>query len=209
MKSIIACMGLLLLLTLCLFPGRANAQDPDTAAAERSNSGGKSIPNAINICPIAIAFGTYSVNYERLLSPFHGIVGRIEYVEIPDTNTDASIDANSIAFTLNYRWHRSGAMKSLFLGVFSRYRIYNGNGQSEGTDFDFTKRELTVGLNAGKRWVLKNGINFTFSFGYGFSSSNIDINPVNTAIESAIDKFEDDYQYNGPMLAELSAGFAF
>jgi hypothetical protein len=143
------------------------------------------------------------------MKPSHGIVGRFEYEAIPKNYTDADIESSGVAFSLNYRWHISGEMNSIFIGAYSRYRVYDGSGTLESTAFDFTKSEFSLGLNIGKRWVWNSGFNITFSLGYGFSIDDREANPSNTGIESAINKFEDDYDFSGPLFGEFSIGYAF
>jgi hypothetical protein len=143
------------------------------------------------------------------MKPSHGIVGRFEYEAIPKSYTDADIESSGMAFSLNYRWHISGEMNSIFIGAYSRYRVYDGSGTLESTAFDFTKSEFSLGLNAGKRWVWNSGFNITFSIGYGFSIDERKANPSNMSIESAINKFEDDYGFSGPIFGEFSIGCAF
>ena len=86
---------------------------------------------------------------------------RFDYEGIPKTYTDATIESSGMAAILNYRYHFAGEMKSIYIGTFFRYRVYSGDGNQENTKFDFTIRESTLGLNAGKRWVWKSGINIT------------------------------------------------
>jgi hypothetical protein len=100
-------------------------------------------------------------------------------------------------------------MESWFLGSFLRYRFYNGSGTSDFTKFDFTMPEFTVGLNIGKRWVWSSGINMTIAVGYGISWSSTETEPTSASITSTIKTFEDEYEFLGPLLGELSVGYAF
>ena len=136
-------------------------------------------------------------------------MARFEYESIPKSYTEASIESSGVAFSLNYRWHISGEMKSIFLGTYARYRTYDGNGTLELAKFDFNKSELALGLNAGKRWVWNSGFNVTISLGYGFSFDNREANPTNMSIESVLNTYEDEYDFSGPLLGELSIGYAF
>jgi len=110
---------------------------------------------------------------------------------------------------LNYRWHFSGALESVFLGSYLRYRVYKGHGTSEETKFEFTLPELTVGLNIGKRWVWDSGFNITFALGYGISKSSRDIDPNSDTFKSTLENFEKEYDFVGPFLGEFSLGYAF
>jgi hypothetical protein len=165
--------------------------------------------HALNICPIAPVFGIYALNYEYLFSPKNGMVARIEYEDVPKAYTDASIESNGWAFSLNYRRHFSGEMDSFFVGAYSRYRIYKGNGTLDTQNFDFDLPSVTLGLNAGKRWVWNKGFNLTISAGYGFSFDDRQATPSSNAIKSALDQLEKDYDFISPFFGELSIGYAF
>ncbi len=165
--------------------------------------------NAVNMCPLALAFGYFSANYEHLFTPAHGLVVRLDYESVPGTFTDANIEASGYAIVLNYRWHLAKQLKSLYFGTYVRYREFNGTGQLEGTDFDFTMPEFTLGLNVGKRWVWNNGFNINFALGYGFYKQDRNIDPSTPGISSAMDQFEKDYEFSGPFLGEFSIGYAF
>lgn len=164
---------------------------------------------AINMCPGGIALGIFSVNYERLLKPNHGIVFRADYELVPKTYSDAKIDANGKAFIVNYRYHFSGEMNSLFLGAFSRYRVYKGEGALEGIPFDFSIPEVTVGANAGKRWVWNNGFTMTFALGYGHFMGKTKVDESTPDIDDAIDVFKKEYDFLNGFLGEFSIGYAF
>lgn len=191
------------------FPGILVAQIDESISETNSNVASKTFRHALNICPIAPAFGIYAVNYEYLFNPKHGILARIEYEDVPKTYTDASIESNGWAYSLNYRRHLSGEMNSIFLGAYSRYRKYNGSGTLESNKFDFKLPSFTLGLNAGKRWVWNSGFNITFSLGYGISMDERESTPSDSSIESILDKFEKEYDFISPFYGELSIGYAF
>jgi len=200
----------LTIITFCLFfAGKAIAQDSEIVSATDSSASVKIFNQAINMCPGAIAFGMLSFNYEYLFNQTHGIVARFDYDKISETFSDDKIEADGIGFTLNYRWHWSGAMESSFLGSYIRYRFYDGTGISNSTKFDFTMPEFTVGLNIGKRWVWNSGINIVVSFGYGYSWFSTETNPKSDDIDSTLKEFKDEYTFLGPFLGEFSLGYAF
>ena len=185
------------------------AQDADTLATQPSKPIGKKFSNSFNFCPFSAFFGLYSGNYEHLFDQTHGVVVRFDYETISDSYSSNPVALNGYGFILNYRYHLSKTMESIFIGPYVRYRIYDGNGTADEIDFDFNINEFTVGLNAGKRWVWDNGLNVTFALGYGFSTSNRETIPTNDSIESTIQSFEDEYTFFGPFLGELSVGYAF
>ena len=167
------------------------------------------LKHALNICPIAPLFGIYAVNYEYLFSPKNGIVARVEYEDVPKAYTDAKIESNGLAFSLNYRRHIKGELESLFWGAYARYRTYKGDGETNIENFNFTLPSFTIGLNAGKRWVWNSGFNITLSAGYGYSIDNRKTTPNSIAINAALDQLEKEYDFMSPLYGELSIGFAF
>lgn len=203
-------MIILIVFTFCIFltsTGFAQFAELDSITDPTQSS--KTFRHALNICPIAPAFGIYAVNYEYLFTPKHGILARIEYEDVPKAYTDASIESNGWAYSLNYRRHLSEEMNSIFIGAYSRYRNYKGSGTLESKKFDFKLPSFTLGLNAGKRWVWNSGFNITFSLGYGFSMDDRQATPSDAAIETILDKFEKEYDFISPFYGELSIGYAF
>jgi len=165
--------------------------------------------HAINMCPGGIAFGIFSANYQYFFNQRHGIVFRLDYESIPKDYTDAKIEASGAAFIINYRWHFSGKMNSMYLGAYARYRVYRGKGTLDSVKFDFSIPEFTFGLNIGKRWVWKSGFNINLAFGYGISTNGRNADPDTPAIDSIINDFEKSYDFLGPFLGEFSIGYAF
>ena len=131
--------SILKVLSICIFlSSNVVAQVEEESSLSKSDFPRSEFKHAINICPIAPVFGFYSINYEYLISPKNGIVARFDYEDVPNVYTDASIESSGIGFTLNYRRHFSGEMNSIFLGAYTRYRIYEGSGELESEKFDLT-----------------------------------------------------------------------
>jgi len=197
-------------LILCIIlTGNVFGQQEDSLSATDSISSGKIFNQAINMCPGGIVFGVYSINYEYLFGQTHGLVARFDYESVSETLSDDIIDADGYGFTLNYRWHLSGAMESLYLGSYLRYKIYNGTGTSGLESFNFTLRDLTLGLNVGKRWVWNSGINVNCAFGYGFSTLSQETEPTSSSIDATLNEFINEYTFIDPFYGELSIGYAF
>ncbi len=93
-----------------------HAQDSDTTVTTKT----KEFKQAINFCPLALAFGIYSVNYERLLNKHHAFLIRGDYETVPQNFSDANIDVSGMAGIVNYCYHIKGGLKSLFVGTFAR-----------------------------------------------------------------------------------------
>lgn len=164
---------------------------------------------AINACPGGLVVGAVSFNYEYLYHDYHGLVIRADYDDVPDRYTDAEMESSGKGFALTYRYHFSGAMESFYIGPYYRYRLYSGQGNSQGTPFDFDITEQTIGLSAGKRWVWQNGLNLNLSLGYGVSSLDKKADVSSASIDRALDDFESDYDGLTPFMGEFSVGYAF
>ena len=202
--------SILTVLSICIFlSGNVVAQVEEESSSPKSSSPRSEFKHALNICPIAPVFGIYAVNYEYLISPKNGVVARFEYEDVPKTYTDASIESSGMSYTLIYRRHLSAEMNSVFLGAHTRYRMFNGNGELESEKFDFTLNSLSIGLNAGKRWVWNSGFNIVFSLGYGIAIENRESIPSNYDIEAVLDQFEKEYDFMSPLFGELSIGYSF
>jgi len=189
-----------------LFAGNANAQGDKKTDSERWISPART---AINACPGGIAFGFYSANVEHLFGENHGLVLRGDLETIPETYSDANIDASGKAIILNYRYHIGGGLNSFYAGAFARYRKIKGDGSLETGDFDFRLPECTVGLNVGKRWIWKSGFTLNFALGYGYAYDELKVNDSSQAALDAIDVFRDDYAFMNGFLGEFSIGYAF
>ncbi len=198
-----------LLLVLLNFSSKLSAQVNATDPGLAETRTGKTFKQSINVCPIAPAFGIFSANYERLLADHHGIMVRADYESVPNSYSDANINVSGKGAILNYRYHLKGGLKSVFIGAFSRYRVYKGDGNINGTAFDFKLPEVTVGLNAGKRWILKNGFNCNMAVGYGIFMDHLKSANSSTGVRESIHQFQNEYDlYNG-FFGELSIGYAF
>jgi len=189
-----------------LFAGNASAQGHEKDESERWISPAKT---AINVCPGGIAFGFYSANIEHLFGENHGLVLRGDLETIPDTYSDANIDASGKAVILNYRYHIGGGLNSFYAGAFARYRNIKGDGSLESGGFDFKLPECTVGLNVGKRWIWKSGFTLNFALGYGYAYDELKVNNSSQAAIDAIDVFRNDYAFMNGFLGEFSVGYAF
>jgi len=205
-------LGCLFLLNVSAAGENKTSTNPDTTLHIRD------FKHSINSCPVAPAFGIYSVNYEYLFKPHHGLVVRVDYESIPkrfdhgsvpDIYPGADIMASGIGYILNYRYHVSGNMNSLYIGAYGRYRYFKGNGTVESTEFNFSVPEWTLGVNAGKRWVFESGFNISFGFGWGMSRENWNAEPSSTKVDEMIEAFKSKYDFFTPFYGEGSIGFAF
>lgn len=187
---------------LLLLGGNLHAQQSEKKSRE-------DFKHAINTCPLGVAVGIFSVNYQYLLNRNHGLVFRVDYEAAPGTYSDANIEGFGTAVILNYRYHLKKEMNSCYAGVFSRSRIYKGLGNLEGNAFEFNLPELTLGANIGKRWVWNNGFNINFMAGYGYTFNTRNITPYSPEINERVEGFEKKYNFLNSFLAEFSIGYAF
>lgn len=167
------------------------------------------LKHSISMCPVAVVFGIYSVNYEYLHNQKHGFVARFDYEDMPKTYTDARIESSGYSFILNYRYHFNHQMASWFVGAYGRYRQFDGDGMINDTNFDFTMPDVSFGINAGKKWVWKSGFTMTFALGYGFSNEDWSSDPNTIEVNDMIRDFRNDYDFIDPFYGEFSIGYSF
>lgn len=197
------------LIAASLFTNSLVAKEQQAQTSVQTAEYGDTFKQSINACPGGVVFNIYSFNYEYLLAENHGLVARVDFESHTEKYSKGKVSADGLAFTFNYRYHFSGALESIFVGSYLRYRFYEGDGTSDGDKFTFEMPEYTFGVNAGKRWVWDNGFNMNFSLGYGISTSETKIGDGNSSTKGIIDKFEDDYTFLSPFLGEFSIGYAF
>lgn len=176
---------------------------------ENTNDFQTEFKHSISMCPVAVAFGIYSVNYEYLHNQKHGFVARFDYEAIPKTYTDAQIKSSGYSFLLNYRYHFNKQMNSFFIGAYGRYRQFDGEGEINDTNFDFTMPDVSFGINAGKKWVWNSGFTMTFALGYGFSNEDWYSKPNTNEVNDMVKNFRNDYDFIDPFYGEFSLGYSF
>lgn len=165
---------------------------------------------ALNICALAIPLvKQYVAIYEKTFEKRHGLAVRLEYTPL----SDSTISATGHGVLLNYRFHFSQTMESVFMGPYLRYRKVSGSGVVSGTAFEFTIPEYTVGLNIGKRWVWQNGFDVVLAIGYGkvVGSNAETVSISNSPINSALVAFKNNNPtfINAPHYGEFSIGYVF
>jgi hypothetical protein len=196
-----------LVLVICLlFVSVASAQEGKNLTQNEKDSKIAGFKQSVNSCPGGLIFGVYSINYERMIKPKHGLVARFDFEDILAKYSGDKFEATGLGFILNYRRHFSPSLKSFYLGSYARYRVYDGTGEDGPDEFNFDITEFTIGLNAGKRWVWSSGFNINFMLGYGIAFTETKVEEI---YEAAYDNFTDKYSFEGPMLGEFSIGWAF
>ena len=200
---------LMILMAVLIVVPQLFAQKEEKQSSNNSDEPRKEFKYAINACPFGIAFGIFSVNFERLVSDHMGQVFRVDYENIPKTYTNADIESSGWSFIYNYRYHIKPEMNSIFVGAFGRYRFYNGTGIIDGEKFDFKLPDFTLGLNLGKRWTWNSGFTATVAFGYGYSWKSRSLDDSTPEKEQAIDDWEKAYDFVNPFYGEISFGYSF
>ncbi len=151
------------------------------------------VKHTIGICPMAFAMGEIFVSYEYLLNQTHGLAIMIDYQAETKTYEDPSFTLDRASVFLNYRYHFSKRMNSIFVGPYLRARFYDGEVDVTGS-LDLSDPEITLALYLGKKWGWDNGLNVTLTGGYG---------PYLRESRESRGEFEDKY------FGELSIGYAF
>jgi hypothetical protein len=181
-------------LVICiLLSSHLMAQEKSDSSLTNLNSRQLNYKHAISICPMAFIMGELYISYEYLLNQTHGLAIMLDYQAETKTYEDPSFTLDRASVFLNYRYHFSKKMNSLFIGPYLRARFYDGKVGATGS-LDFNDPEITLALYLGKRWVWNNGFNVTFTGGYG---------PYLRESRESRGEFVDKY------FGELSIGYAF
>lgn len=178
-------------------PGAAHAAKP-AAPPERINS--------VNINPIGFLLGSYTVNYNRLLSGGHSVLGEAAFSTSSDDNTSST----SGGLQAGYRWYWGGKFDSGFVGANVGYSIGTAETNIDDTSFGLSVRALTATVNVGKRWAWDGGFNLTVRIGAGRAAYTIESSSNDPDVQEAIDQTEK--LFNALPIAldgELSAGYCF
>jgi hypothetical protein len=200
----VASFLVVLALTLPAVP--ALAQDP----AETIVAAPKPRDNSVNVSPLGIAIGAYTVNYERLFGGYHGLVveGGLAF------SSGDGAESTSYGGALGYRWHWSGEQDSGFLGFNVGY--YRGAGSGSITTngmtetFDVDTQSLFAVANIGKRWAWDNGFNITFRIGGGYARYDVSTSSTDPDAQGVVETVENLLEiFPIAIDGELSVGYTF
>jgi len=169
------------------------AQDNGDSSSSDLNEPRSKFKHAVGICPIGFVQGDILFTYEYLLNQAHGVAVMFEYQAEKPVYKDVSFTRYATSFFLNYRYHFSKEMNSIFIGPYFRARVYDGEIETTNS-FNFNDPEFTLGVYLGKRWVWNNGFNIALTGGYG---------PYLKKSSESKTEFKDRY------IGELSVGYAF
>jgi hypothetical protein len=169
------------------------AQEKGVESTKDLNSPRSKFKHAISTCPTALVLGDILVTYEYLLNQAHGLAVMFEYESETEAYKDPSFNLYRASIFLNYRYHFSKEMNSIFIGPYLRGRVYDEEVDANGS-LDFNDPEITLGVYLGKRWAWNNGFNLTLTGGYG---------EYLRESKQSTGEFMDKY------IGELSVGYAF
>ncbi len=165
--------------------------------------------NSVNVSPLGLFLGSYTVNYERLMGS-HGLL--VEGAFANQSNNDATSRNGGI--NVGYRWHWRGKQNSGFLGVTAGFSMGTGTGTVDSNgmskSFDVNTRIFSVTGNVGKRWAMDNGLNLTLRIGAGYGNYDVSTDSTDPDAQGAVDVVNNlltwlPVAFDG----ELSLGYTF
>lgn len=163
--------------------------------------------NSVNVSPIGLLFGSYSVNYERLMGRQHGLLAEAQYSR---TSSDG-VDSSGFGALAGYRWHWSESQESGFLGVNVGFNTATSETSVDGTKYDVTASGFPIVGNVGYRWCWDAGFNVTLRFGVGkLMGLDLSTNSKDPDAKEAVADVEKIYKkFPITFDGELSAGWVF
>jgi len=212
MRTLLIVIGLVLA-TGATGVNTAAAQEPTPPPAQpapaEAEDTGPGI-HSINVSPLGLLFGNYSLNYEYLLIGYHGFLVEGAYSSSSDDNSEAS----SFGLGGGYRLHWSGEQDSGFLGLQAFYGVgtaeatVSGGGVDETFELDVTT--VYIAPNLGARYAWDMGFNITWRFGIGWAKHTVSSNRDEDEVQDAIDQVNDLLEFVPFAIdAELSIGYIF
>lgn len=190
-------------------PAAAPATSPPAAEAPVAKGPSDSARfkvHSVNLNPIGVLFGSYSVNYQHLFATQHALLveGRFGYSNADD------VEATSVGGTLGYRWMWSGEQDSGFVGVNFAYDNGTAGTTVDGTSYDVTLSQLSILPNIGRRWAWDGGFNITLRFGVGRAFRTLSTNSDSAEAKEAVQDVQDFLDKIPVALdTELSVGWVF
>ena len=181
-------------------PGSAPAIQKPAAAAQE---------NSINVSPLGLLFGSYTLNYERLVGGYHGFLVEAGFANL---SNDAS-SSSSFGGTVGYRFHWSGEQNSGFVGVNLGHERGTGDatlttGSRKKFNVDSSVTKVTA--NVGRRWAWNSGFNITLRIGAGWGNYDITTDSQDPDAQEAVELVDDLLTLLPVALdGELSIGYAF
>ena len=160
---------------------------PPVAEARGAEVPARLGPHSVNVNPLGLMFGSYSVNYMHLFDGTHGVVGEGTYSSASDEFTETSF----VGGGLGYRWHWSSRQNSWFLGVMGGYSVGAAKTETDGEDFKLDITTTSMIPNIGKRWAWDSGLNLTIRAGVGWAKHVVSTNLNTPEADAAVDTVND------------------
>ncbi len=162
--------------------------------------------NSINVNPIGVLFGSYSLNFEHLFAEQHGLLAEGTFAT-SSSGTTSTVDGG---FAVGYRWHWSKSQNSGFLGANLGYRLGSAKATVDSSTFDLNVSVPYAVFNIGRRFAWDFGLNVTLRAGLGRGFYSISSTSTNPNVQSAIKTVEDVYNRIPVVLdGEVSIGYDF
>lgn len=166
--------------------------------------------NSVNLSPIGAFSGSYGINYERLISGYHGVLVEGNFGRASGDGASSS----SFGGTVGYRFHWRGSQDSGFVGLNLGY--FKGSGEGSVTlgdtkkTFDVETTVSSITANIGKRWAWDSGLNVTFRIGAGKGNYDVTTDSKDPDAQKVV-KTVDDLLAFLPVAfdGELSLGYVF
>jgi len=173
-------------------------------AAPAANDGRK--VNSVNINPIGALLGAYSLNYNRILSGGHSVLGEATF----STSSDDISSFTNGGLEAGYRWYWGGDFDSGFVGANIGYGVGSGEFKTSTDKIDLSISEFRTTVNIGRRWAWDGGFNLTFRIGAGKAVYSVDTDSNDPDAKKAVQALEDLLEFLPIAFdGELSAGFCF
>ncbi len=193
-------------LAVCL-ANTAWAESPPEKMVEDST---EERANSVNLSPLGVLFGSYTLNYERLFEGTHGLLAEASLSSAGDEDTSSL----SYGGTVGYRWHWSDRQNSGFLGLNAGYGVGSGtvevtsNGETASYDLDI--QSFSVVPNVGKRWAWASGLNLTIRGGIGYGNHTVSTSSDDEDAQDAADTLQGILEFLPVAVdAEVSIGWTF
>lgn len=184
-------------------PAMAGAAEPAAPAGPAASRLG---PNSVNLNPLGVLFGSYSLNFEHLFNGYHGLLVEGSLSRSADDNSSSTTMGGGVG----YRYHWSGSQDSGFVGAMAGYSGGSAVTSVNGQSFDLSVSAASFTLNIGRRFAWDSGFNLTLRFGVGRAMYDVTSTSTDKDVQEAI-RLTDDLLNALPVAldGELSIGWVF
>lgn len=147
-----------LLLLLCLAASVLAAEgEPEEVIPHKTH--------ALQVNPVGPLLGSVTANYELLIGRRHGLFLELTHALGEDI---AGNKLEGGGFSLNYRRHLDGHMKSSYVGIFLRRSETDADMKEEDIRIPFKYTALSFGPLYGSCHIWTSGLCLSWRLGYGY-----------------------------------------